>query len=77
MQHTEGNLKNHPTSGERDDAKPVTIYLTSGDEIHAPDHETHDGWVIVFRGETTGIDKKIPRESILFIDRQNGGEGSW
>ncbi|MFC7073026.1 hypothetical protein ACFQJ7_12845 [Halovenus rubra] len=87
MQHTQRKLKNRPTSDVRDDAKPVVIHLVNDDTIHAADHETRNGWVIVYRFTTTGIDKKVPRESVLFIDRvnddgddepsRNGGEDSW
>lgn len=51
--------------------QPAEIHLCNGDTITAPDIDRDDGWVIVYRRATTGIDKMIPREAILFIDRDN------
>jgi hypothetical protein len=69
MSSTQRNVKNHTTSSGRADAQPAVIHLNNGESIDAPDHDTRNGWVIVYYGETTGIDKKVPRESILYIDR--------
>jgi len=76
MQSTQRNLKNRPTPDGRDDVKPAAIHLINGDIIDAADHDTTNAWCIVYREATTGVAKKIPRESILYIDRcvtANGG----
>lgn len=77
MSSTERNVKNHTTSSGRTDAQPAVIHLQNGESIDAPDHDRLTGWVIVYYGETTGIAKKIPRESILYVERVetvNGGD---
>jgi len=56
--------------------QPAEIHLCNGDTITAPDFDRDNGWVIVYRGATTGIDKMVPREAVLFIDRDNGCENS-
>jgi hypothetical protein len=69
MSSTERNFKNHTTSDGRSDAKPAVIHLVNGESIDAPDHDTRNGWVIVYYSSTTGIDKKVLRESVLYIVR--------
>ena len=69
MTRTQRNFKNRPTPDVRDDVKPAAIHLVNGDTIDAADHDTTDAWCIVYRAATTGVAKKIPRESILYIDR--------
>ncbi|WP_135534473.1 hypothetical protein [Halostella pelagica] len=69
MQTTQRNLKNHTTSSGRSDAKPAAIIHENGEIIHAPDHDTRGGWVIIYRAEKPGVDRKIPRERVVDIDR--------
>lgn len=52
--------------------KPAQIHLINGETIVAPDHDTNNNWCIIYKSVTTGIAKKIPRESILYIDREVG-----
>lgn len=53
--------------------KPAEIHLINGETILAPDHDTTNSWCIVYKPTTTGIAKKIPREAILYIDREAEG----
>lgn len=85
MQRTKRNLKNRPTSDLNSDAKPVVIHLINGETIDAPDHDTTDAWCLVYQEQRPGVEMKIPRESILYIDRVNddsdapvnGGDDGW
>lgn len=75
MQTTQRNLKNRPTSGVRDDAKPAVIHLVNGETIHADDHDASSDWVLELYADRPGVRKKIPREAILYIDRDPRGGG--
>jgi hypothetical protein len=64
--------KNPPSTRDAQHEKPAEIHLINGETILAPDHDTNNNWCIVYKSATTGIAKKIPREAILYIDRESG-----